>query len=214
MQIPLNRVISGSLTPWLIKVGLTPHQTTLLSLGSGLLAVWNFLQGTGPGWVWGAVFFEASYVLDNCDGEIARLTGRSSGFGSWLDLLSDWTIHCLFFIALGQGLSRVDPEGVWGRLGGFASVGVFLTYATFLLEQIQQRGREALRHPDPPASETGKGLWGKLKMHLRADFSLVVLGSALVGQMAWLLWGGVFGAFLYWVLGVSSIALRGMRSFR
>ena len=34
-----------------------------------------------------------TYVLDNCDGEIARLKDQCSTFGMWFDTLVDWIVQ-------------------------------------------------------------------------------------------------------------------------
>lgn len=209
MQVPINRLISQRITPWLTRLPLTPNRVTFLSFLAGALAIWNFWTGKPSSWIWGAVWFQVAYVLDNCDGELARLTNATSGFGSWLDLVTDCFIHMGFFWSLGMGIFRSDPNPGWTRLGTWAALSVFLTYSTFVMEQVRQRGRSALLHPDPPINEAMAGFWGKVRTVLRGDFSLVVLGSALVGQMGWLLWGGILGATIYWMLNVFSLLRAG-----
>ena len=211
MQLPINRQISSWITPWLAFFQLTPNQVTLLSLGAGFLSAWNFFQGMPRTWLLGAVWLEIAYVLDNCDGELARLTGTSSGLCSWLDTITDCLIHMTFFLCLGFGLYRFHSNPLWIHLGWISAGGVFLTYVTFILDQIRQRGKEALIHPDPPSGEGPPGLLGKVRKVFREDFSLVVLGSALLGHVAWLLWGGVFGAFIYWISNTVVLATREWR---
>lgn len=208
MIFPINRIFSQRVTPRLAALRLSPNQVTLLSLGAGLWGAWCFLRGDPKGWILGALALQVSYVLDNCDGELARMTGRSSGLGSWLDTLSDCLIHMAFFLSLGIGLYRVDADPRWQILGVVTAGGVFLTYLTYLIEQVQQRGREAWIHPDPPGSEQPERFTGKLKKVLREDFSLVVLASALLGRMGWLLVAGLIGAALYSILNLVSIARR------
>jgi phosphatidylglycerophosphate synthase len=209
MPFPLNRQISRRLTPSLAWLGLTPNQVTLLALAAGLASGWMLLQGTPSGWIVGALFFELAYLLDNCDGELARMTRTASGLGRWLDTVTDCLSHIAFFLGLGFGVHRLDPNRLWIRLGELAAVGVFLTYLAFFLQQLQQRGPSAWAHPDPPGrGEPAPSPWEMLRVVLREDFSLVVLGSALLGQMAWLLWGGVLGAFLYLFIYTVSIAVK------
>ncbi len=208
MSFSINRKISHRLTPGLAWLGLTPNQVTLLALAAGLASGWMLFQGTPSAWIVGALFFELAYLLDNCDGELARMTRATSGLGSWLDTVTDCLIHMTFFLALGFGVHRLDPDRLWIRLGEVAAVGVFLTYLAFFLQQVQRRGRSAWRHPDPPMAEGPINFWESLRVVLREDFALVVLASALMGRMAWLLWGGVLGAFAYLFLYTVSIAAR------
>ncbi len=202
VKLPLNRNLSQALTPWLAQLPLSPNQVTGLSLGCGLAAAWNFLQGTPAGWLWGALWFEASYILDNCDGELARMKGLISGLGSWIDLITDCFIHIAFFLSLAWGLARSEPEAGWETLGILAAIGVFLTYLFYVMGEVKKRGRGAWLHPDPPLEETTVSLSGRIKAVARGDFALVVLASAFVGPMAWLLWAGMVGAWVSSALGV------------
>lgn len=71
----------------LMRLGFTPNGLTLLSLGMGLLtAIWFM-------WSHDAVLFAPIMllwgVLDSLDGAAARLSGRPTRFGSYLDALCD-----------------------------------------------------------------------------------------------------------------------------
>ena len=207
MRFPLNRSISERITPRLAALRLTPNQVTLISLAAGLLAAWNFFQGSFWGGLFGALWLELSYLLDNCDGELARMTGSVSGLGSWLDTVADCLTHTAFFLALGVGFARTNPNPIWIRAGWFAAGGVFLTYAAFLVEQVQQRGRAAWIHPDPPVREEPSSLAGKLRKVFREDFSLIVLGAVLLGGLRWILWAGLIGSHLHWLATAGGIFL-------
>ena len=208
---PINRRLSRRLTPLLMSLRLTPNQVTLFGCWAGLMASWCFLQGTPRAWLFGAAWFQLAYLLDNCDGEIARITGKSSGFGSWLDTVTDCVIHVGFFTGLGIGVYRYTAQILWLKLGLIASTGVFLSYIAFLGEQFMTRGKEALRHPDPPAAHSPTTVSSKLRKIFREDFSFIVMASALVQQMSWLLWSGIVGSFLIGFYGVFSIVFRGYR---
>lgn len=212
MDPSLNRKISTWITPWLARIAITPNQVTMLALLVGLLAGWEFLQGGAAHWLRGALWFQAAYVLDNCDGTLARLTGRSSGFGSWLDTMTDLLIHMVFFLGLGVAVWRQDPQGPWLWLGILTAAGVFLCYLTSILRQVQRRGVKAWAHPDPPKGTEDSDLWSRARTLMRSDFSFVVLASALTGHMAWLLWSGLGGALVYCVSDLLGIAARSIGS--
>lgn len=171
---------------------------TLLSLAAGLAGCAGFLHGGRGGMVGGAVGFWAANVLDECDGAVARATGASSGFGSWFDTLVGSLVHIGFFLALGFSLSRSLGQSGWMLLGLCAALGVFASTAGFVAAQAVLRGSEGFRHPDPPRSEPVDRL-SLLKGTLRTDFSIVVLFSALLGRMEWILWGASVGTFLFWI---------------
>ncbi|MBI3322282.1 MAG: CDP-alcohol phosphatidyltransferase family protein [Candidatus Omnitrophica bacterium] len=203
----LNRKIGLQIVPALARIGVTPNQVTLLSLAAGLLAGWEFLQG-GAGWVAGALWFQLAYILDNCDGALARLTGRTSGFGSWLDTVTDMLIHIALFLGLGLCVWRQDPDGPWARLAVLTAIGVFLCYLTSFLKEFQKRGGKAFRHPDPPKGRDEGDFWCRARVLMRNDFSFVVLGAALAGHMAWLLWSGLAGALVYCISDLFDMAAR------
>lgn len=79
--------------------GLTANQITIASFTFGLLSAYFFLHGTWYYLIIGALLFEFSYLLDCCDGTIARLKGPNDGFGAYLDITSD--IIKYFFIIVG-----------------------------------------------------------------------------------------------------------------
>ncbi len=82
----LNRPLSRLIARLLAGTPVTPNQVTLLStliaFSAGLLLV-------GGANVWAAFAIHASSVVDGVDGDLARLTGRSSRFGAVLDAVLD-----------------------------------------------------------------------------------------------------------------------------
>ena len=205
---PINRRLSKLLTPFLASWGLTPNKVTLLGLAAGLFCAWNFLRGTASGWMLGALWFQLAYVLDNCDGDLARMTGRSSGFGSWLDVVTDCIIHMAFFLSLGVGLHRFGAGSFWLWLGIATAGAVFFTYVAYLFQQVSHRGQEAWIHPDPPGGQDTSTWWGKFRKFSREDFSLIVLVSAVLHQMGWLLISGLMGALVIVVVTMISALER------
>jgi phosphatidylglycerophosphate synthase len=200
----LNRGIAGAVVPVLARLPLTPNQVTLLGLAAGLLAAWHFQEGAS-GWLSGALWLELSFILDNCDGALARRQGRFSGFGSWLDTISDCIVNMAFFYALGAGLSRDYQEALWLRVGLLTAVGVFFSYAMSFAAQVHRRGAEAWRHPDPPAGGPPDSRLVALRKRAREDFSWVVLAAALAEHMAWLLGCGLLSSFAIGVAALRSI---------
>lgn len=205
--LPFNAALGRRLVPFFIRNRMGAHQVTLLSLAAGAAGSALFLQAGQAGMIFGAVGFLAANVLDECDGSVARATGTSSGFGSWLDTVVGCLVHMSFFATLGLGLRRQIGQEIWAVLGWLAASGVFLSTVAYVLSQSFARGREGWRHPDPPRSGR-KGRLEFLKGVLRTDFSVVVLAAALIGQLRWILWGGAVGAFLFWIPSDLWMAVR------
>jgi phosphatidylglycerophosphate synthase len=67
----------------------TPDQITLASFAVGLAAAGCFAEAT-PYWLaLGALAYHVSFILDCCDGKLARLKGTGTPFGPWLGHIVD-----------------------------------------------------------------------------------------------------------------------------
>jgi len=87
----------------------TPNHLTTVRLGVGLAAAAAFLPGT-YGWSnLAALLLVISNFLDHTDGELARLSGKSSRIGHVYDLASDAAVTILLFIAMAVG-AGATPE--------------------------------------------------------------------------------------------------------
>jgi archaetidylinositol phosphate synthase len=79
-----------------------------------------------------------SNFLDHCDGELARISGKSSRAGHLCDLASDALVTVLVFVALGIGvgahLALPLPPAALGCVAGCAIALIF-----YLRMQIEQR---------------------------------------------------------------------------
>jgi phosphatidylglycerophosphate synthase len=116
--------------------GLTPNQVTILS---ALLAVPTaILLWKGP-LVWGALAMGVVASLDFVDGALARVTGRTTLAGGYLDSLLDRFVDALMVIPL---LLRTDTTATW--LAGSAFL-VGMTVTSFARARVYQ-------DIDPPAS--------------------------------------------------------------
>jgi len=116
----------------LARTRVTPNQVTLASLAVFVLAAAGLVALPGHGGLLAAVaVLTFSYVLDCADGMLARLTGRSSPFGSFLDFTFDEMKAYLLVAACGTRLALYDPRGtlwlyvaLWGLAGVAAGIGL------------------------------------------------------------------------------------------
>jgi Phosphatidylglycerophosphate synthase len=85
---------------------ITPNQLTLASLAAGLGAAGCFATGTPYCLALGALAYHVSFILDCCDGKLARLTGTGTPLGSWLNHIADRTraLCCALALIGGQYL--------------------------------------------------------------------------------------------------------------
>lgn len=178
--------LSIPLTDVAARLGLHPNHMTLISLVLGLLACGFFYQGTPSALLLGAGILYVSYVLDWCDGQLARHTGKMSPFGGWLDQMCDRIKEFAFVTTLALGYSRTHGED--------SSVFLWALGALFLLFLLEYYGQMNRAIPssgagEPTASSTGPTLGRPTAGQRRfvVDFSIdeqyafVVLATALVG---------------------------------
>jgi phosphatidylglycerophosphate synthase len=198
----INRILTRPFTGFFIKSGLHPNQITLLSGAAGVMAILFFSFGTKTGFILGAVFFELFYILDNCDGEVARAKGLSTKFGSWLDTLVDYCVHVAAFGAIALGLYRITPSPFIIVAGLSAMLGIFLSFFVVLLQKVRNYGLGIHGMPNAPAGvrkETG-ALDRLIETVSVGDFSIVVLLFAIIDKMELLLWLAALGSNVFCIV--------------
>ncbi len=116
----------------LVATRVTPNHLTAARLASGLGAAALLAVGTPPWTVAGALLFLLSMLLDRADGELARLSGRTSPAGHRFDLWTDAV--CDTAIVLSLGLAQRDGAlAPWApALGALAALSVAVIFAHVL----------------------------------------------------------------------------------
>jgi len=134
----------------------TPNQLTTVRLALGVAAAASLAVGGAvagpvaalPGETFwphlGAGLFVLSMLFDRADGDLARMTGRTSPGGHLYDLIADGMSDALLFIGLGLGL-RDGAFGTgaigFGFLAGLSIALIF--YLVMRIEAIEgERGGE------------------------------------------------------------------------
>jgi phosphatidylglycerophosphate synthase len=106
---PWDARLARRLVAPLADRGISPNHLTTARLVVGLLGSAAFLPGR-YGWSnVGALLLVLSNFLDHADGELARMSGRTSRFGHIYDLASDALVTILIFVAIGVGCG---PRGI------------------------------------------------------------------------------------------------------
>ncbi len=124
----------------LVNTPVTPNHLTVLRLITGLAACGLLAIGSYEGNLWGGVLWLISAFLDRADGELARVSGKTSEWGHKFDYFCDVTVTALFFLGIGIGL-RESSLGLWTIVMGIsASAGVVA--AEILAEIIDQAQKD------------------------------------------------------------------------
>lgn len=114
----LNFYIYHPLSMQMAKV-LAPTRISpdVLSVAGGLMIVLATIAYTAlPGWigvVLGLAFHMGWHVFDGADGDLARLTGRSSSRGEVIDGVCDYVGHIILYVTLGIVLSLEWGAYAW-----------------------------------------------------------------------------------------------------
>jgi phosphatidylglycerophosphate synthase len=131
VQRPWDARLARRLVTPLRDSWVTPNHLTTLRLVVGLAAAAAFLPGT-YGWSnLAALLLILSNFLDHTDGELARMSGKSSRIGHVYDLVSDAAVTILLFLAMGAGVDESPgielpiPAIALGLLAGCAIALIF-----------------------------------------------------------------------------------------
>jgi hypothetical protein len=133
---PVAQVVARMLAPLRVP----PPAVVCAATCIGLAAAAEIGRGS---LVAGAVLLQLKTVLDNADGQLARLTRRISLFGRYLDSESDLLVDAVVFAALGL---RIGP---WLALLGFVAL-TFVLSVNFNIERLFKQAREDEAQPTPP----------------------------------------------------------------
>ncbi|MDR2857412.1 MAG: CDP-alcohol phosphatidyltransferase family protein [Novosphingobium sp.] len=115
LQDPLNHYLYHPLA-WrlalrLARTPLTPNMVSVIGAGCVIAAAIAYAQ---PWWPFSALLGLALHmswhVVDGADGDLARITGRSSPTGEMVDGLCDYASHVVLYLVLGWLLEyRIGP---------------------------------------------------------------------------------------------------------
>ena len=133
----------------LVNTPVTPNHLTTLRLLTGIAAAVAFAMGDYFWTVWGGVLFAASALLDRADGELAKLSGKSSNWGHWYDLYCNAVVNVVLFFGIGIGLTE-SALGHWAwKMGLLSGLSIALTFwIVFRLHESGSHPSEAFSYPD------------------------------------------------------------------
>jgi len=141
---PWDARLARSLVAPLASTRVTPNHLTTVRLAVGLAGAAAFTVGT-YGWVnIAALLVVLSNFLDHADGELARISGKTSRIGHVYDLASDAAVTILLFVAMGVGVGSSSDNSLGlppPVLGAAAGVAVALIF--FLRMRIEEMGGKA-----------------------------------------------------------------------
>jgi len=188
-RLPWDARLARRLVGPLSNSWVTPNHLTTVRLLVGLAAAVAFVPGA---YIWsnvGAMLLVVSNFLDHCDGELARMSGKSSRAGHVYDLASDALVTIVVFIAIGVGvgvrLKMVLPVPAM-LLGCIAGCAIALIF--YLRMQIEDRlGKAGAQQASVGGFETEDVLY-LLPLATLWDRTASLLIAAAVGAPLYAAW--------------------------
>lgn len=137
------------LARWLVapfnNTPLHPNHLTTLTLILGQCAAWIFAFAMEQLAWFAALLYMLAVFSDHMDGELARMTGKTSSFGHNYDYIVGGINYTTLFIGIGLGLQ--DSFGSWVIILGF-SAGLSNPFIlTLRMNMERQYGKETVDHP-------------------------------------------------------------------
>jgi len=174
------------LATWFIRplVGSSVHPNMLTTVRLAVGVAGAALFATGTAFNLGAVCIVFSNFLDHTDGELARMTGKTSRFGHIYDLTSDALVTIGLFVGLGVGLqSTLGSHAIkYGLLAGLAVAGIF--HLRHLIES--GHGKDAARQANIAGFETEDVLYLLPLVTLTDQQSTFLLAGAIGAPIGFL----------------------------
>ncbi len=191
------RHISVYVTAMLARTPITPNQVTAVMVAAGVAAGGVLTVGGIGAAIGAAVLIQIYMLLDCCDGELARWTGKTSIIGVYADRVGHYLTDAALISGLGVRAASRHPSG-WLVLGLVAALCAILGKAETDLVDVA-RARSGLPPVEDEAAEPrsrGIGLARRVASLFRVhrivqamELSVCVVGAAAYDAVA----GGLTG---------------------
>lgn len=151
---PTNRyfvhAVARRLLPLFQRMGISPNGVSMAGLAAGLAAAGFYYHYERPQFaVLGFLFMLAWHILDGADGQLARLTGRQSEFGKFVDGICDYGAMGAVYVSL--TLADFRNEGDLAIFPIFLLAGGSHILQAALYERQRQFFTDCLNGSAPPA---------------------------------------------------------------
>ncbi len=191
----INKRISLPFSLILARMRISPNTITVFNILIGLCAGIGAASITYTGVLVGGILFQVASIVDGCDGEVAKLTFRTSKFGQYIDSISDNLSLAAFLAGMMIHQYRLsDGYGafIWGGallLGAGTLIAIMAEYLKKKTDSasLVTFDKQFLQKLDPSTTPLFVLFMIKhFKMFFKKDlFSLMFLGFAILGILHW-----------------------------
>ena len=143
---PWDQRLANKLVSPFRESSLHPNHLTTITLILGQLTAWLFaLFMEQLAWI-AALLYMLAIFSDHMDGELARMTGKTTSFGYKYDYIVGGINYTTLFIGIGIGLYS-SGSGFWSICLGFIAglSNPFILYLRMAMEH--KHGKESVEHP-------------------------------------------------------------------
>jgi archaetidylinositol phosphate synthase len=189
MGRPYDQRLAGVIAKPMNKANVHPNTVTLVGLVLGVTSACIFAFADLALQPLAALIFILAVFVDHMDGELARMSGKTSVFGHYLDYLVGAANYTFLFCALGLAVYR--DAGIEFALWLGTAAGLSNLVIVSLRICMERRfGAEAVAHPRTNGMEI-------------EDFIY------LIGPITW--FGGL--NYFFWVYGLGTLGYLGWTIF-
>jgi len=205
------RKISRVITACLAGTKIGPIPINISSFVVGLTAAFFLALGEWRYLVIGGILVLFSYILDNVDGEIARLKGMVTKKGGWLDTLFDRIVEGAIFFGICFGLYNQTNNPLIWMYGFIAIISVYMSEIVPNITALQLE-KTALKKTHGSLFLTK--IFKKLKikqsfLSLGIDVRLFIIAlGAMLNQLMLVLWFFMIIQNLYWIAIMLLVGIR------
>ncbi|GAB4252828.1 MAG: hypothetical protein Kow0027_17740 [Saprospiraceae bacterium] len=205
-----NRFFSTRLSMLLANWGLHPNWLTTITLVLSLVGAWFAGTANYPLIVLGAFLFQVASILDGSDGELARLTLRTSRFGEWYAELAGHFRYFFFFGALGVSAWKATGSKVYlFALIILAALGIYMLGQMMAFGMARERTANDLtsRRKMPLRNRVPRWAFGLVQQLSKRD---------VLAFVAFILTAAFLSEAMFWValIGITFNAIWVSRSIR
>ncbi len=158
---PWDQRLANIMVRPLARTPITPNQVTIVTLLLALAAAALFAVGDETAANWAAGLFILARFMDHFDGELARMTGKTSRLGYYLDYVAGALSYGGLFLGIGIG-ARETFLGEWAIILGMAAAGSAVL-SMFLNLRIDRQSQfeegEAIGYPGFAGFELEDGIY-------------------------------------------------------
>lgn len=126
---PYDKRMAGALAGRMRALPVSPNAITALGLICGLSAAVLFASGERAAANWAGALFVLALIFDHLDGELARLTARTSRVGHYFDRLTAALVYTTTFIGIGVGAQAgaLGPRALYLGVAAGIAIGLIFT---------------------------------------------------------------------------------------